>query len=246
MTIRTSLLILFAAFLICLLELVIYFSTGMPKALSAPGLAMVAAYKFLWLMILTGAAGILAPVGASLENITGRKISGWAAWIVLVGFAMIGFTMLSFLGVSPTPGGSVESQPRTAASAPAPASQPSSPWKKIEEVIELVDSQVKLVEPEKVSVTLIFKNKSGRRIAEIYYAFALVDNGQVLLSINVQDTTSLPPPGIMGQSRLEWVKSNFKDPAEFEKLTQAVSKGGVKASVNLERVLLDDGTEVKA
>ncbi len=237
MTNKTAFQILGVAFVVCLFELFVYFTTGMPKALNATGLSMVAAYKFLWLIILTGAAGILAPVASSLENLTGRKISGWAAWIILVGLAMVGFTLFSFLSAPSKTG-----QPTEAATSAALPPEPSSS-KKIGEVIELVDSHVGMVN-EKINVSLVFKNKSDRGIKEISYAFSLGDKEQILLSINMRDVTSIPA-GLVAESRLEWIKPNFKDPAEFEKLSQAVSKGGVKVSVSLESVVLDDGTEVK-
>lgn len=244
MTSRIAFFIFLAAILLLALEVVLYFSTGMAQALTSTGLSMAAAYKFLWLMVLTGAAGILAPVAAIVTAATQRKSLGLASWVVLIGLVMIGYTTISFLKApSPAPSRPELAEPALPPSpSPEPPTLPAPAAKKITEVVELADSRIDQLDPEKIRVTLQFRNKSTRRITELDYAFTFVDDtDRVLMSIDLREGLFIPP-GLTGESTLDWGKSGFKDPAQFDQLAEALSRGVLKVSVTLQRAKLDDGT----
>ena len=276
MTIQNAILIFVLAVVLLALELAVYFTTGMPQALGLTGLSMVAAYKFTWMIVLTGALGLLAPVGAVIGTATNRKTVGLISWFSLVILTMVGYTAISFLNArsaAPLPqdlhslasavnqakasapaapkSEAETSAPRAAATAPAspapPASTPAPPAapaasRKIADVIEFAGSKVDAAEADKLRVAIQFKNKSTHRITELDYAFTFVDeNNKVLLSIDLREGLFIPP-GLTGESTLDWAKSGFKDPASFDKLNDAYKKGALKVSVTIQKATLDDGS----
>lgn len=251
MGIQKSIGVLFVAGVLCFLEWMIYQKTGMSKALGSTGLSMVTAYKFLWLMVLTGAAGVTAPLASFLTKITGRKNFGWACWGALVGLVMLGYTAFSFLGAQsvPSPGAGippVSPPPQTRVSAETlgepqaskPASSTSS--RKIQDTVVLADSKVEQVEPEKIRVGLQFKNISTRTVTQLDYVFSFTDEtNRVIFSIPMREGIYIPP-GLIGESSLDWTKSGFPDPAPFERMKDALSKKTLKAVVTVQRAELDD------
>lgn len=227
-------------------ELFIYFSLGMAQALTSTGVGMVAAYKFLWLMVLTGATGLLAPVAALVTSASQRKSVGLASWVVLTGIVMLGYTTFSFVN-APKPAVPLETQPTLPAAAePSLPPAPTATTKKISGVVELADSKIEQLDPEKIRVTLQFRNKSTRRITELDYAFTFVDDtNRVLMSIDLREGVFIPP-GLAAESTLDWTKAGFKDPVQFDQLTEALSRGALKVSVTLQQAKLDDGTIAEA
>lgn len=273
MTIQNAILVFVVSAVLLVLELALYFSTGMPHSLTASGLGMVAAYKFLWMTVLTGAAGLLAPVAALIGNATGRKELGVVSWGVLVLLAMAGYTTISYVNarsLPPTPAGFdsflaalAESQaptfenvaPPKVGIPPVPPVTPQPPAveaqatppppqaaRKIADTVEFVDSKTEQVDPEKIRVLLHFKNKTTRRITEIDYAFTFLDEAQhVLLSIDLREGLFIPP-GLTGESTLDWGKAGFKEPGQFDRLKETLSKGTLKVAVTIQRAALDDGS----
>jgi len=132
--------------------------------------------------------------------------------------------------------------PDTAQSSPAASASA----KKIGDVLEFAGSKLEQTEPDKIRAVLKFRNPSPRRVTEIDYAFTFVDEtDKVLLSIDLREGLFIPP-GLTGESVLEWAKSGFKDPAAFETIQEAYNKGTLKAVVAIQQVKLDDGSVVEA
>lgn len=233
MSLRASLLIFLALALLCVAELAVYFKTGMSRALSGPGLAMVAGYKFLWLTVLTGAAGLAAPIAAIFGTISRRKNVGWVSWILLIWLAMLGYTAFSFLNAP-------------SASNPMPSPVPSSAVsKKIGGMVEFAGAHVERLDAETIRVMLEFENKSSRRIKEIDYSFTFTDDkNEALLSMDLREGLSIPPQ-LKGASTLSWTKSGFKDPAHFDRLEENLVKGTLQTSVTVQRIVFTDGTVVE-
>ena len=257
MNLQHTLFIFAASVVVFFVEIVIYSASGMREALHGSGLAMVTAYKFLWLMVMTAAAGFLAPVAFLLAFASGRKNWGWTAWILLVGLALVAFTALSFThsknsipaapAVSATPSSSVVATPSVATPGASKNLLTEKPAiRKIEDVIEWVDSKIERSEADKLHVALRFKNKSSRRIKELEYAFTFLDDkNNSLLSIDLREGVSIPP-GLFGESSLDWSKAGFNDPQAFERLNENYSKSTLKVSVTLQKATLDDGSIAQA
>lgn len=230
MSLTNSISILIACAVLFAAELSLYFKTGMPAALSSTGLPMVAAYKFLWLTIFTAAAGILAPVAGLVARWTQRRLFGLLAWGFLVGIAMLGFTVYSFLR-APSPAFIPEPPSPAAAGAAA---------RKIGEAVQFVDSKFQQPEPEKIAVILRFRNNATRTITTIDYLFSLTDEtSEVLLSIPIREKIYIPT-GLAATSDLTWTRSAFTDPAPFDRMKEALEKGALRAVVIPQRAEFDD------
>lgn len=231
MTLRTSLLISAASALILLGELVLYFSMGMPAALESTGLSTVISYKFLWLIVLTASAGILAPVSAILEGFSERKNIGISLWIILIGLAMVAFTSFSFQKASSQAPKQMETQ-----RVPVPVKEtPNQGKSEALPTVEFVDAAAQMASPDTFRLVLRFKNNADRPLRQILYT-VIVSNeaNEILLSTNMREDVFIPP-GFTAGSKLEWNRGNFPNPVQFETLSQDVGKGTVKVSVTLEK-----------
>jgi len=253
MTMKKAMGILIVLAIVLVLELAIYFGTGMNQALTASGLAMVAAYKFLWLTVLTAVLALLAPVGALIEGMTEKKDSGCVWWIVLTGVVMLGFTAISFLQAPSGP--SVAAIPQVPAAAtplapvPPPAIPPAPPVSsegagpQIVDSIEMANAKVAATDAETLTMAIDFKNKSSKIVTELDYTFAYLVQGKLLLKLNMREGIYILP-GETGQTTLTWKKSNFKEnPQTFDEMSKAVSADQLKVVVTPTRAQFEDGSE---
>ena len=254
MTFRDSILVFTLAALLFVFELLIFRSTGMRPALHFQGLSMVAAYKFLWLMVFTAAVGILAPVGALIGSVTRRKNFAVASWAFLIMVSVIGFTTLSFLKARSFPNSSAKEpsppspSPQQASSTSPVGTEAATPLVsslKLREVVEFLDSKVEQAGSDQIRVILRFRNKSIHRIKDLDYSFSFLgEKDRVIVSIDFREGLQIPP-SLVGESTLNWTKSGFNDPAQFDQLSQEWAKGTLKVAVTLQRATLSDGTVVQ-
>ena len=268
MTMKRGILIAVLAFILWLFEFVLYVNTGMRTGIHQAGLPAVIAYKFLWLMVLTFAAGIFAPVGAFLEKVTRRN--GYIFWAVLVTLWMIAYTALSFMraaGASSMPEAQVpvtvpnippssvpvvQVPPAAVSAAPVPApanpasqAPPANPNEpKITEVLTFGGADAKKVDSETIAVTLKFQNKSASKaVTEMDYTFGVAGDNKLLFRLNMREGTYIPP-AVAGQTDLTWKKTNFKNAQEFDQLRSALDNGTLKIFATPTRAVMDDGTIV--
>ncbi len=218
-----------------LAEYTIYSFTKMAVVLNEGSLASVIAYKFLWLMILTVAIGILAPVGVLIGSAVKKPHVGLIAWGVLVGAAMVGFTAISYLEVlSKIDQGDV---PSPSAGMPKAAS-------KLAELIQFVDAKATQVDPETIHVDIEFKNLSDYEFSGLDYTFIAVKDGAIFYRIRIRDTFYLPSK-LNAKTSLTWKKSAIKDPKLYEIFQEALSKGELKMYAKPERVVRVDGKVIE-
>ena len=258
MTMKVAIKIFFAALVLFVLEFLVYVKTGMPRALASNGLAMVAAYKFLWLMVMTGVAGLLAPLSAMMDGSPEKKF-GLVGWIALILIAMQGFTVFSFIKApSSAAPSSVSVFPVKVAATPPPAAPPPAPkapeaikeaaaptGQKAAEFLQFTSGDAEQLDPESIRMTLHFDNKSKKAITQMDYTFGCAVGSELVFKMNMREDVYFPP-GMPGKTSLTWKKSAFKTPELFEKLKTGTSSKTIRIFAPVTQVVLEDGTVAKS
>ena len=221
--------------LFLVLELALYWMTGMPRALKTATPAFAVAYQFQWLIVLTFAAGIFAPLSAWIEQQSRKRDTGLFCWAIFVGLAMILFTTFSFLKVSSTllplsPQGAAEKQKAGA--------------RKISEGIQFVGSHVNLVDPETIKIDLRFQNRFLDEFTELDYIFVALEEATIFYRIKIRQPVHIPSHGRV-VAALTWKKANFKDPAPFNRLRDAYTKKTLRIFAKPSRAIRIDGKAIE-
>ncbi len=237
LSIKNAIRVLVGAILLFLSEYSLYLFTRMPQALNGGGPAAFIVYQFQWLMILTVAVGLFAPIGAIISEKLKRPLVGFAAWACLVVLSMIGYTSVVFLGMTASPLG---------LGMPASmnvALQNAKP--KISEMVSFAGSKIEQVDPGTIRVELQFKNQTDDEYTEIDYNFAAIDGDKLFYRIKIRDGVYLPP-GIVASTTLTWRKADFKDPALFNRIFTAQQGNKLKVYARAERLVRIDGKAIEA
>lgn len=235
LSMKNALQVLVGATLFFLAEYTIYSFTKMAGVLYEGSMASVIAYKFLWLMILTVAIGLSAPLGALIGALLKRSGAAWISAGTFVGIIMVAFTALSYLEVlSKIDKGDI---PSTTSGVPKPASR-------VAELIEFVEAKAVQADSDTIRVDVTFKNLSDFEFNEVDYNFIAVDDGVIFYRIYMRDALYIPPK-LSAVTSLTWKRSALEDPKLYDAFQEALTKGTLRVFAKPERVVRLDGRVIE-